>query len=118
GGGGRREPDQRPVGLALADLTLAERVLDERTGPSPQPVPPAADGVLIVGGGVHHAALAVVLEAVRVVPVSVLEGELEHDHPRQPELVAQSSDRLGGYAEILRDQRQLAQPSPRRLERR
>ena len=71
-------------------------------------VPPAARGVVVVRPGVDDAVLTVRRGPVRVVRV-VVEAELEHVHPGQPELVAQPHHRRGDHPEVLGHDRKPAE---------
>ena len=81
---------------------------------SGQRLVPAAHGVVVVGAGVDDALLDVVPRVVDAAHVVGVEAELEHDHARQPEAVAQPLDRRRDHPEVLGDQRQLALQRARR----
>ena len=69
---------------------------------------PAGRGVGVVRARVRDRVAPVVGRVVRVA-LAAAERPEEHDHPRQPELVAERVDRRRDVAEILRDQRQVAE---------
>ena len=69
--------------------------------------PEPADGCIgVVRARVHDGGLPVLVQCVRI-RRRTAERPVEHDHARQPELVAEPVDRGRDRAEVLRDQRQL-----------
>ncbi len=111
---GEGEPDQRPPGLVLAHAMLGEHLVDRELLARVERVVPAPRRVVVVGAGVDDPVLDVVLEPVRVVRVARVEPELEHEHPGQPELVAQRLHRRRDHAEVLGHERQRRRARPRR----
>ena len=79
---------------------------------------PAADRVAVVRAGVDDLVDRVVLRDVDGVLLARGEAELQHGHARQAQRLAQPRHRRGDHAEVLGDQRQLAQRLARGVERR
>ena len=71
----------------------SEGGVDQRPAVGVERRVPPARGVVIVGAGVHHPVLDVVVEVVGAVADARVEAELQHHHSRQPELVAQALHR-------------------------
>ena len=76
--------------------------------------PPAGQRVVVVRARVDDAVGHVVLEAVRPVRVVGIEAPLHDDHAREAELTAQPRHGGGDDAEVLGDDRQLAELRARR----
>jgi hypothetical protein len=95
------ELDQTPVRLAR---------IEAGGGPFPraQAREPAGGRVCVVRARVRDRVHAMVRKGVRVAP-STAEGPQEHHHPWKPQLIPQPVDRRSDVAEILGDQREVAE---------
>ena len=105
--GGEREPDQRPVRLGLAHAVAVERRVGARPRLGRRALVPAAHRVVVVRARVRDPVLHVDLGAVHA--ARVVEAELQHDHARVAEAVAQALDRRGDDPEVLGDQGERAE---------
>ena len=105
--GGERQSDQAPPRTAAVQEAAARQLgVDELPLTRLEGLEPAAGGVLVVGAGVDDPVLDVVGRRVRAARRVGIHPELEHQHPRQAELVAQPLHRRRDHAQVLGDQGQ------------
>ena len=111
----RNDRQARHGGESGADQRLGHRlrrrpqkVVDALRGVAVEAAVPAEGRVVVVGAGVRHAVAIVEIRQVWVVRLAV-ESKLQHAHPRDAEPVLERQHVLGDEAEILGDQRQVAE---------
>ena len=113
-----REPDQRPVRLALAHAGGVDRLVDLRAHRFIEARVPPEHRVVVVRARVDDGVRRVVARRVHVGRVVRPEPELQHDHAGIAEPAPQPLDRLRDHSQVLRDHREIAQRRGRGVERR